>query len=128
MRIFSEELNMHESLNMSVCTNVVSPGRTTAISNNDVRGNRKRRISPRAGHALQMLGHAIEYLTDEFVHEGGALSAHNGQIAAIQLLMARNRAIYLSCPEIPGFGNQCRAFLRAHFHWPVFAGGGPPKR
>jgi hypothetical protein len=128
MRISSEEPNMHESLDMSVCTNVVSPSRTTAIPDNDVRGRRKRRISPRAGHALETLGHAIEYLTDELVHQGGSLSADNGQIAAIQLLMARNRAVYFSCPEIPGFGDQCRAFLRAHFHWPIFAGSGPPKR
>jgi hypothetical protein len=128
MGISSEEPNMHESFDLSVCTNVVSPSHTTAISNNDVRGNRKRRISPQAGHALEMLGHAIEYLTDELVHEGGSLSAHNGQIEAIQLLMAHNRAVYFSCPEIPGFGDQCRAFLRAHFHWPIFAGSGTSKR
>ena len=32
-----------------------------------VRAYRRRRISPQAGHALEILGHAIEYLTDEFV-------------------------------------------------------------
>jgi hypothetical protein len=42
--------------------------------------------------------------------------------------MARNRAIYFSCPEIPRFGEQCRTFYRAHFHWPMFAGSVPPKR
>jgi len=33
-----------------------------------------RRITPEAGHALEILGHAIEYLTDELVHCGGELS------------------------------------------------------
>ena len=128
MRIPSEELNMHEPFDMSVCTNVVSQSHPTGISNKEVPGKHKRRISPEAGHALEILGHAIEYLTDEFVHEGGSLSAHNGQIAAIQLLMARNRALYFSCPEIPSFRDQCRAFLRALLPWPIFASSGPPKR
>ena len=30
-----------------------------------------RRIAPRAGFALETLGHAIEYLADEYVHEFG---------------------------------------------------------
>ncbi len=119
---------MDKSFAMLMPTNVVSPSRAPVISNNEVPGNNKRRISPRAGHALEILGHAIEYLTDEFVHEGGSFSAHNGQMAAIQLLMARNRAIYFSCPEIPSFADQCRTFLRAHFHWPIFAGSGSLKR
>jgi len=29
---------------------------------------RQRQITPQAGRALEILGHAIEYLTDEFVH------------------------------------------------------------
>ena len=119
---------MHESFDMPKSTNVVSPSRALVISNNEVQRNRKRRISPEAGHALELLGHAIEYLTDELVYEGGRLSAHNGQMEAIGLLMARNRAIYFSCPEIPGPGEQWRTFFRAHFHWPMFAGGVPPKR
>src|SRR5271169_3858126 len=109
---------MREPFDMLMPTNVVSPSRAPVISNNKVRGNHKRRISPQAGHALEMLGHAIEYLTDELVYEGGRLSAHKGQLEAIRLLMARNRAIYFSCPEIPSFGEQCRTFFRAHFHWP----------
>ncbi len=32
---------------------------------------RRRRISPQAGHALEILGHAIEYLADEYVHQAG---------------------------------------------------------
>jgi hypothetical protein len=109
---------MREPFDMSESTNVVSPSRAPVVSNNEVRGNLKRRISPEAGHALEILGHAIEYLTDELIFEGGPLSAHTGQLEAIRLLMARNRGIYFSCPEVPGFGEQCRTFYRAHFRWP----------
>jgi len=75
---------------------------------------RRRRISPEAGHALEILGHAIEYLTDEFVHAGGSLSAHSTQVEAVQLLMAINRQVYFECPEVPGMGERCRAMLRIH--------------
>jgi hypothetical protein len=76
-----------------------------------VRTNRRRRISPRAGHALEILGHAIEYLTDEFVNSGAAFSSRNAQLEAVQLLMARNREVYFECPEIPSLGERCRALL-----------------
>jgi hypothetical protein len=72
----------------------------------------RRRISPPAGRALEILGHAIEYLSDEFVHAGGCLSAHNAQVEAVQLLMAANRKIYFACPEIPTLGERWRAMLR----------------
>jgi hypothetical protein len=74
---------------------------------------RRRSISPHAGHALEILGHSIEYLTDEFIHEGGTFSANNSQLQAVQLLMALNREIYLECPEVPPLGRRLRAFL--HF-------------
>jgi|GEM_PF-2422736 len=72
---------------------------------------RRRRISPEAGHALETLGHAIEYLSDEFVRAGGALTAHNPQVEAVQLLMGINRQIYFDCPIVPSFGERCRALL-----------------
>ncbi len=70
-----------------------------------------RRIAPQAGRALEILGHAIEYLSDEFAHAGGSLSAHNAQVEAVQLLMAVNRQIYFACPEIPTMGERWRAML-----------------
>jgi len=72
----------------------------------------RRRIAPQAGHALEILGHAIEYLSDEFAHAGGSLSAHNAQVEAVQLLMAVNREIYFACPEIPSMGERWRGMLR----------------
>jgi hypothetical protein len=73
---------------------------------------RRRYITPQAGHALEKLGHAIEYLTDEFVHAGGSFSAHDGQIAAVQLLMALNREVYFECPPVRTFGERCRSLFR----------------
>lgn len=75
--------------------------------------NRPRRISPEAGHALEKLGHAIEYLTDEFVFAGGSFEAGSPQLEAIQLLMAVNREIYLACPEIPSLGERFRSLFHA---------------
>jgi hypothetical protein len=76
-----------------------------------VRPNRRRRITPQAGHALEILGHAIDYLTDEFIHCHGSLSTRNPQLEAVQLLMARNREVYFECPEIPSLAERCRALL-----------------
>jgi len=73
--------------------------------------NRRRHISPQAGHALEVLGHAIEYLTDEFVHEGCAMTAKNERLQAVQMLMALNRQVYFECPEVPTFAERCRALL-----------------
>jgi hypothetical protein len=72
---------------------------------------RRRRISPEAGRALEILGHSIEYLTDEFVHAGGSLSAHNAQVEAVQLLMGINRQVYFACPEVPSLGERWRALV-----------------
>jgi hypothetical protein len=63
----------------------------------------RRRISPAEGKALELLGHAIEYLADEFVLHSGripSLHAQDPQIQALQLLMAANRQVYYSCPLI----------------------------
>ena len=81
--------------------------------------NRPRHTTPEAGRALEILGHAIEYLADELVHEGGPLSAANGQVQAIQLLMALNRRIYFECPIASTIGDRLHllldfVFLRKH--------------
>jgi hypothetical protein len=75
------------------------------------RAHRARRISPQAGHALEILGHAIEYLSDELVHHGGEMNSHNPEVAAVQILMALNREIYFSCPEVPTWGDRIRGLL-----------------
>ena len=72
---------------------------------------KRRRLSSEAGHALEILGHAIEYLIDEYVHEGGSFSADDPQVQAVLLLMALNRQIYFECPEVPSFRERLRSFL-----------------
>ncbi len=70
-----------------------------------------RRISPQAGHALEILGHAIEYLTDEYVHKGRTLSANDPQVKAVQILMALNREIYFDCPKVRTVGDRVHEFF-----------------
>jgi hypothetical protein len=90
------------------------PASAQAVSTAGARPSRRRLITPEAGHALEILGHAIEYLTDEFVYEDHALSARNAQLQAVQMLMALNRQVYFECPEVPTFGARCRALLHLH--------------
>jgi hypothetical protein len=72
---------------------------------------RLRRITPQAGRALEILGHAIDYLIDENVHEAGARAVPIGQMEAVQLLMKLNRQVYLECPEVPTMSERCRSLL-----------------
>jgi hypothetical protein len=74
-------------------------------------GNRRRRITPQAGRALEILGHAIEYLTDELVYCGVDMSCRNPQLEAVQLLMGLNRQVYFECPEAPTVLKRLRSML-----------------
>jgi hypothetical protein len=89
------------------------PASAQAVSTARVRPNR-RRITPQAGHALEILAHAIEYLTDEYVHTGLTFSAKNEQLEAVRLLMALNRQVYFECSEVPSFSERCRSLLHLH--------------
>jgi hypothetical protein len=79
-----------------------------------VRTARMRRlISREAGLALEKLSHAIEYLIDEFMNEEGAPPfRRDGRFAAIELLMALNRNVYFSCPEVPCFRDRLASLIR----------------
>jgi hypothetical protein len=74
--------------------------------------NRRRRIDPLSGRALEILGHAIEYLADEYAFSGGPLSADHPVVEAMQILKARNREIYLACPVIPTLAERWRLLWR----------------
>ncbi len=74
--------------------------------------DRRRRIDPQSGRALEILGHAIEYLADEEAHRGGSLTADGSVVGAIHILMERNRAIYFACPVVQTLGERWRSFLR----------------
>ena len=63
----------------------------------------RRRLSPESGRALEILGHAIEYLADEYANDlldKGPLGSADPRVAAIQILKGRNRAIYYSGAEV----------------------------
>ena len=67
----------------------------------------RRRLSPEGGHALEILGHAIEYLADEYANDladKGPLGSADPRVAAIQILKGLNRAVYYSGTEVePAF-------------------------
>lgn len=67
----------------------------------------RRRINHDSGRALEILGHAIEYLTDEWAREAD-LSAR-GLLDAVQVLMAANRKVYYACPVEPSLRERLRA-------------------
>jgi hypothetical protein len=48
------------------------------------------------------------------VHEDRALNVGNAPLQAVQMLMALNRQVYFECPELPTFGERCRAMLHLH--------------
>jgi len=74
--------------------------------------SRGRRINSEAGHALEILGHAIEYMADELNAGEAPVSAGNPRLEVIQMLMAMNRRIYCGCPEIPTWRERLREWLR----------------
>ncbi len=82
----------------------------TQLGNTPVAGARvRRRLDPQSGRALEILGHAIDYLTDEYILHGGQFRAGDPALEAVHVLMAANRAIYLACPVVPSLGQR---FLR----------------
>ena len=76
----------------------------------------RRRLSPEGGHALEILGHAIEYLADEYANDltdKGPLGSADPRVAAIQILKGLNRAIYYSATEMqPALRRMRRWLLR----------------
>lgn len=73
----------------------------------------RRRVSPEAGRGLEILGHAIDYLTDEFIQQGNQFNLADPRVQAVLLLMERNREIYFTCPVVPSIGDRLRNWL--HF-------------
>ena len=51
----------------------------------------RRRTTPQQGRALELLGHAIEYLVDSRLPEGGPTPAEN---RALRILMACSRDVF----------------------------------
>ena len=86
----------------------------TASDARPVSAFRRRSISPQSGRALEILGHAIEYLADEFALQTGTSSdMKDPQDQALQILMAANRNVYFDCPAIPTPWERFRSLWRA---------------
>jgi hypothetical protein len=77
--------------NLRICSMRYKLGVSAASTTPVTREQAKRchRITPEAGHALEMFGHAIEYLTDELVDKSTSLSANKECVQAIQILSFR---------------------------------------
>lgn len=72
----------------------------------------RRRIDPEAGRGLEKLGHALEYLADEFVHDGCAVVEDYGRLQAIQLLASLNRQIYFACGVEPTLRDRIKSLVQ----------------
>jgi hypothetical protein len=72
----------------------------------------RRRITPEAGLGLEKLAHALEYLIDEFIHEGCEVGKDYGRLQAIQLLATLNRQIYFACVVQPTIGERVQSLFR----------------
>ena len=72
----------------------------------------RRRITPEAGRGLEKLSHALEYLADEFVHDGCPFAEDRGRLQAIELLAALNRQIYFTCGVEPTLRERVQLLFR----------------
>jgi len=105
----------------TVLGNLISDGasrsRIEGRASVQVGSRRRRYISREAGRGLEMLGHAIEYLADEFSlecmsrNEDAALDRIS-HLGAIDLLKKLNREVYFSCPVVPTFVERVRSYFR----------------
>lgn len=73
---------------------------------------KRRLINRETGRALEILGHAIEYLADQHDHEGSLTKWEQANSNALKILKELNRQIYLECPEIPSFDERAMSLLR----------------
>lgn len=76
----------------------------------------RRKITPGAGKALEILAHALEYLSDECAVSDAGEPWLGARMDAIRLLKALNREIYLQCPQTPSAGARFRALFRRCFN------------
>jgi hypothetical protein len=84
-------------------------------ASNFVRSAAAFRPPPALSGALEILGHAIEYLADEYANDlagKGPLGSADPRVAAIQTLKGLNRAIYYSGTEVQPAFSRMRRWLQ----------------
>lgn len=80
------------------------------------RGDRavsRRQPDVRQGHALEILGHAVEYLVDSRMFMAGTLPQAADQYA-LQILMHSSRAVFAECAEITPLWTRIARWAAAH--------------
>jgi hypothetical protein len=82
----------------------LQPARTAVI---------RRRTTPTQGRALEILGHAVEYLADSRLYEESE-TASDG--AAIRTLMSCSRQVFAECSPIQPWHERARASLLRRLH------------
>jgi hypothetical protein len=75
-----------------------------------------RRPTPLQGRALEVLGHAVEYLVDSRLQPGSEASLHSDELA-VQLLMRLNREVFAECAPVVPFGRRLHLLLRRWLRW-----------
>ncbi|MDP9039771.1 MAG: hypothetical protein M3O02_10945 [Acidobacteriota bacterium] len=77
----------------------------------------RRRATPLQGRALEMLGHAIEYLADSELHNGECLYSRDVAQAA-GILAEQSRRVFAGCEEIVPLSARVRECLIRMFGRP----------
>jgi hypothetical protein len=70
----------------------------------------RRRPTPQQGRALELLGHALEYLVDSRLYLTESDVSDN---LAVQTLMRLNREVFAECAEVVPIGRRLRLRLRS---------------
>jgi hypothetical protein len=68
--------------------------------------HRRRVLSREQGRALETIGHAVDYLTDSYIHEGadhGVLDFRGPGLDAVHILVGAQRQIHSSLPFVEPF-------------------------
>jgi hypothetical protein len=92
--------------------------RFVAVPSHAVAPQARRKVTAKAGRAMTLLAHALEYLSDECAIGDDTEPSFRARLEAIALLMALNRGIYLECPQTPTAAARCRAIFRRCFNLP----------
>ncbi|ADW69235.1 hypothetical protein [Granulicella tundricola] len=70
-----------------------------------------RRGNMEQGRALEMLGHAVEYLVDSRLFGVDERTVKSNQ-EAVQILMRLSRAVFSECPEVVPVGRKFNLWMR----------------
>ena len=92
----------------------VSEPRTSASAPVTDVAFRPRHISFKAARALEILGHAIEYLSDASCRDVSSGQENHAHLEPLQILMSLNHKIYFACPPARPLRERLRSFLHLH--------------